>query len=247
MTRQLESKTARLKLAPRKKPYFIAVTPGVSLGYRRNKTAGAWIVRAADGNGGNWMKGFEVADDFQHSDGKTILTLAEAQERARTLARGGNDDKSSGDRPVTVSEAADNYEADLRARGANTYNAEMIRVHIPASLGARPVALLTQKELRTWRNDLVKAGLKPATVDRIGKSMKAALNLASTDDPRISNYKEWKDSLKSLPDGDTAHNIILPDGIVSALVRAAYEDDHELGIFIETLAATGSRKVNCCG
>ena len=81
MTRQLETKTARLKLAPRKKPYFVAVTPGVSLGYRRNKTAGAWIVRAADGHGGNWMKGSGVADDFENANGKTILTFAEAQNR----------------------------------------------------------------------------------------------------------------------------------------------------------------------
>jgi hypothetical protein len=47
-------KTPRLKLAVRKKPYFQQITPGVSLGYRRNMGPGAWIVRVADGSAGNW-------------------------------------------------------------------------------------------------------------------------------------------------------------------------------------------------
>ena len=32
----LETRTARLKLKVRRKPYFLPVAPGVSLGYRRN-------------------------------------------------------------------------------------------------------------------------------------------------------------------------------------------------------------------
>jgi hypothetical protein len=60
--------TARLRLLVRKKPYFVVVAPGVGLGYRRNRTAGSWVVRAADGKGGNWTQAFACADDFEDAN-----------------------------------------------------------------------------------------------------------------------------------------------------------------------------------
>ena len=60
---QLETRTARLKLKLRKKPYMVRVAPGVRLGYRRNSVTGTWSVIAADGKSGNWIKKFGVADD----------------------------------------------------------------------------------------------------------------------------------------------------------------------------------------
>jgi hypothetical protein len=86
-----EAQTARLKLSLRKKPYFIAVAPGVGLGYRRNKTAGSWVVRWADGRGSNWTQAFAVADDFEDANGTDVLSFWQAQDRARTLAGGGRD------------------------------------------------------------------------------------------------------------------------------------------------------------
>jgi hypothetical protein len=52
---KLESATARRKLALRKKPYFVRLSPGIALGYRRNAGAGTWTVRVADG-GAEWTK-----------------------------------------------------------------------------------------------------------------------------------------------------------------------------------------------
>ena len=88
---RLETRTARLKSAVRKKPYFVAIGPGVGLGYRRNKTAGSWVVRAADGKGGNWTQAFAVADDFEDANGTDVFNFWQAQERARAVARGGRD------------------------------------------------------------------------------------------------------------------------------------------------------------
>ena len=49
---QLETRTARLKLARRKKPHaFTTISPGIALGFRRNQGAGTWVVRVADGSG----------------------------------------------------------------------------------------------------------------------------------------------------------------------------------------------------
>ena len=48
----LDSRNARLKLEQSRKPRFVSVGQGLSLGYRRNKTAGTWVFRKADGSGG---------------------------------------------------------------------------------------------------------------------------------------------------------------------------------------------------
>ena len=143
---------------------------------------------------------------------------------------------------ITVKEAVDNYEADLAARGAQKDNATAIRRNLSDALAAKPVALLTEKELRTWRNGIVKRGLKPASADRVARVFKAALHLAASDDPRIINVTAWKNGLKRLPDGDTARNVILSDQTVSAVVRASYDDEHELGVLIDVLAETGARE-----
>src|SRR6266699_1243782 len=101
---KLETRTARLKSAARKKPYFVAVAPGVGLGYRRNKTAGSWVLRVADGKGGNWTQVFAVADDFEDANGTDVLSFWQAQDRARLLARGGSDSDDDGGKPVTVAQ-----------------------------------------------------------------------------------------------------------------------------------------------
>ena len=42
---KLENRSARLRLARRKKPYSVPIMRGVHLLYRRNKTAGPFMVR----------------------------------------------------------------------------------------------------------------------------------------------------------------------------------------------------------
>src|SRR5262249_50211440 len=93
----LETRTARLKLAQQRKPYWITVAPGISLGYRRNAGPGAWNVRAADGKGGNWIKGFAIADDHEDANGTSVLDYWLAADKAKALARGQDADAG---RPV---------------------------------------------------------------------------------------------------------------------------------------------------
>jgi integrase len=236
---KLENRTGRLQLPVRKKPYFVAISPGISLGYRRNRVAGVWIVRAADGAGGNWIKRFAVADDHEEANGTTVLTFWQAQDRARTIARR---DAGNGDRPATVGEALDHYETDLLARGGDTNNVTRVRAHMPSSLAAKTVALLGARELRSWRDGLVKRGLAPASADRTARALKAALTLAANDDPRITNNAAWRVGLKRLPDAESTRNVILPDKAVRDLVTAAYDEaGPDFGLFIEVLAVTGAR------
>ena len=107
---------------------------------------------------------------------------------------------------------------------------------------AKTVSLLTAKDLRQWRNSMVKRGVKTATANRVARSFKACLNLAAADDPRISD-KAWRNGLKKLPDNDNdVRNVILSDEQTRAVIAACYVDGEEFGRFIETLAGTGARE-----
>ena len=181
---QIENRTNRLKLAVRRKPYFVTVAPRIGLGYRRNQITGAWVVRAADGHGGNWTKVFAIADDHEEANGTTVLNFWQAQDRAREIARGG---EGTGDRPATVAETLDHYEGNLRARGGDLGNVRRVRFNLPDTLAAKTVALLGSRELRQWRDGLVKRGMLPSSADRTARALKAALTLAADDDPRITN------------------------------------------------------------
>jgi integrase len=236
----LETRTARLKLAVRKKPYTARVAPGVRLGYRRNATAGTWSVIAADGRGGNWMKAFGRADDFEEANDNLILTFWQAQDKARVLARGSKD-SGDDDKPVTVSQALERYEADLKTRNADPRNVERVRAHLPHTLAAKTVALLSMRELRHWRDGLIKKGLAPATVKRTGKAFKAALNLVADQDTRLTNRSAWQVGLASLPDAESSRNVILPDDVVLRIIESAYEEGPQFGLFVETAAVTGAR------
>src|SRR5689334_16549233 len=61
---KLETRSARLRLPVAKKPVFVKIAASIGLGYRRNQTAGTWVVRVADGRGGNWTKAIGIADDL---------------------------------------------------------------------------------------------------------------------------------------------------------------------------------------
>jgi integrase len=237
----LQTPTSRARLAPRGKPYKIALLPGVHLGYRRAQSGtGAWVVIAANGKGGYWTDAFAHADDKQPADGQAVLNYEQAALKARALARG--DANAAADRPVTISEALDAYEADLTARGRNAYNARLVRSHLPAHLAAQPLSQVTAKMLRAWRDGLIKAGMLPATVNRTLKPARAAFTLAATLDPRAAaNAQAWRTGLAEIPGTVTARDAVLTDKQVQAVVAAAYEISPALGLYVQVHAEVGAR------
>ena len=127
----LESRSARLRLKIRRRPYSgPSLARGISLMYRRNKTNGTWVLKASDGHGAYWTKGFALADDFEDADAKNVLTFYQAQDAAKKLARG--EDGSADNAPITVDGALTAYKTDLISRNANPYNAEHPRCTSPA-------------------------------------------------------------------------------------------------------------------
>jgi hypothetical protein len=155
----LENRTQRLRLPVRRKSYSvqIAVRPAIRLAYRRNLGGGTWSVMAE-----GWIKAFATADDFEDTNGATVLTYHEAVDRARQLARGSREADNSG-RPVTLAEALDRYEADLKARGGCLKNVNRVRANLPDALAAKAVSLLVAREFREWRDDMLER-MVPASV-----------------------------------------------------------------------------------
>jgi integrase len=232
----------------------------VSLGYRRNATAGTWVARVADGRGGNWTKGIGSADDHDEANGDTVLDYWQAQDRAKQVARGGKDQTIAApvavETATTLRTALNRYEADLRTRGGDVGNAIRVRRHLNDAMLDRPVAELSLNALRVWRDGLTAKKrrksddtgdepkgdpLAPSGVNRLCTGLKAALNLAADLDVGITSRRAWEQGLASLPGAEEARNVVLPDAEILKLVALAPTQGTDFALLIEGLAVTGAR------
>jgi integrase len=239
--KNLQTATARARLTPRGKPYEHRLLPGVHLAYRAStRGTGAWIVIAADGKGGRWQSVFAHADDKQEADGVAVLDYEQAANKARALARG--DANAAADRPVTIAEAVDAYAIDLAGRGRRPYNAAHVRSHLPLQLGPQPLSQVTSKQLRGWRDALVKGGVLPITVNRLMKSACAAFTLAAKLDRRVAaNREAWRVGLEQFTGAVKARDTVLTDKQVAAVVAEAYRMSDAFGLYVQAHAETGAR------
>ncbi|WP_271598892.1 tyrosine-type recombinase/integrase [Bradyrhizobium sp. CCBAU 45384] len=210
----------------------------MSLLYRRNRTHGTWVVKASNGHGTYWTKAVGFADDYDDSNGNDVLDFFQAQDAAKRLARGGSGTSDSA--PATVDAALTAYEADLKARASNPYNAQWPRNHLTKVLLAKPVALLTSTELQKWRDGLL-TKMAPSTINRLAGCLCAALELAARHDQRVKNKRSWDVGLAGLPDAQEARNVVLSDQKVREFVAHAYALNDKLGLLVDTLAITGAR------
>jgi integrase len=235
----LESRSARLKLSIRRRPYGgPSLARGITLMYRRHRTSGSWVLKAGDGHGAYWTKAFALADDFEDADAKSVLTFYQAQDQAKKLARG--DDVGTDSALVTVDGALKAYKLDLEARDANPYNADWPRLHLTCGLLTKPVAMLAATELKKWRDGLL-GTMAPSTINRLCGCLCAALEQAAQHDKRIQNRDAWETGLAGLPNAQDVRNVIISDEKVLEFVAAAYVLDHQLGLLTDTLAITGAR------
>ena len=233
----LETRSARLRLPVSVKPTFVRVAKGLGLGYRRNKSGGVWVMRVADGKRSNWLRTIGAADDFTEADGGDVLNFWQAQDKVRSLARAG---RAGTAEPITVAQALDAYQADLKTRGAEIANVQRIRAHMTNGLANKLITLLTPRELRGWRDGLIER-MSPASVNRAGFALKAALNLAARQDEQVISRRAWQEGLALIPNATNDRNVILADNVIRDLVAEAHNDSREFGRFVEVAAVTGAR------
>ncbi len=183
---RLQSREARLRLEPRREPYWRTIQVGRAIGYRKAAAgkAGTWIARYYDPahETTRQHRALGPADDLLDATADaTSLSFAAAQEAARAwfaaLARAGG--KSAA--PVTVADALAAYLADYVARGGKALpeTKRAINAHILPKLGERKLGELTTATIRAWHRALATA---PARVRRKAKATKIATR-APSDDP----------------------------------------------------------------
>jgi integrase len=232
----LESRSARLKLPVSSKPNWITIGPGLGVGYRRNKTAGNWVARIADGKGGYSTRNIGTADDYAEANNAEVLNYFQAQAKARQLVNGSAVQASV----TTVNEALKQYAADIRTRGGDGGNASRLRSHLSPAMLRKPVALLSTAELRRWRDSLVK-DLAASTVNRISAVFKAALNHIADQDERLTSRRAWEIGLATIANAEQSRNVILSEDVVRLIVIEARRVGTEFGLLVEVAAVTGAR------
>jgi integrase len=241
--RNLGSREARARLKPRGVPYFRSLDRKLHLGYRRLRgKAGTWWARHYIGDQQYAVEPIGTADDQSEADGREILDFYQAQNRARAaMATRNLASASAGEdgQVITVDRALARYEENLKARGAEAANAGRVRVHLTQSLSERPIALLTAHGLETWRNGLLEK-MAPATANRTCRGLIAALNLAAAGIPNQSR-DAWKVGLKAIPDASKDRNVVITDAEIGRIVREAAKEGPEFALYVEVVAATGSR------
>src|SRR5262245_26417553 len=104
----VETKTARQRLEVRWKPYWVRLSGGISLGYRRSVGPGSWSVRISDGKRGNSIKRIASADDAEAANGKAIMSFMQARDAALRLGRG-ETDETKPEAVLTLKDAIDTY------------------------------------------------------------------------------------------------------------------------------------------
>lgn len=178
---RLDTRTARLKLAVRREPYWRSIQEGRAIGYRRlpGGKAGTWIARHYAPADGRSYQSLGSADDLLEADGGGTLTFAQAQAKAAAWFREIERTAGRVAQPITVREAMDAYMADYLARGGKAERdmRTTIAAHILPALGDKKVADLTLATIRAWHHRLAAA---PARL-RSGKKAKQA-NIRKAED-----------------------------------------------------------------
>ncbi len=243
--RKLDSKTARLKLKPRSRPYFTSIERKLLLGYVRQPGSlpGRWVSQREterDENGyvKRKIRTLALADDYADADGRTILS--EKQARAAALER-----PIAGADSYTTKEAAAAYLDHVEAESGTAARKDAkqrIDLHVLPVFGDRRVGDITAKEWKRWRDSLVTRKKDPvtrSTANRIWANTKAMLNLAKSEG-LVADDAEWR-GLKKLPEGDTARKVHFDATQVQRLVDAARAFDAPFADFLTAGFLTGAR------
>lgn len=162
---KFDTATARLKLSPRREPYWRAIEPGFALGYRRIAgKGGTWIARHyAPETRKLTYKAVGAADDYAQADGREFLTFAQAQMGGRhwlaelARAEAGGVDLS---KPYTVGDALDDYLKHYVTEGGRAEVAARRAIDnlIRPAVGNTPLAKLTHAQVKGFRDGLAEIG-----------------------------------------------------------------------------------------
>jgi integrase len=260
----LETRTARHRLAVRHKPYFRLIEPGLHLGYRRLNGPGTWLARRYVSDGRYVTENLRtadgalvLADDYADSDGDRILNFAQAQQ----ATRGPRAQQSSG--AYVVGDAVDDYLRFLANDGRASHSVRDTRHRVEAfirpQLGSIKLSTLTTDRLRRWRDEVVKTPprlrtkngdkqkhrdvigedakrARRASANRVWTTLRAALNHAFLNG-KVESDLAWR-KLKPFHRVEAARIRYLSVAEAKRLLNACDPDFRRL---VQAALATGAR------
>jgi integrase len=261
---KLETRAARDRLKPREKPHWRTIIPqALHLGYRRRRSsaAGYWVERRyvrRDGPGSPYrVETIGLADDYQDANGETVLSYAQAQQRAIERREALDGPKGA----LTVRGAVEAY---LEFLETNRKSAEDARYRAAAlilpQLGDAEVGTLKTETIRAWLNKMVKQAprlrtrkgkkqqhremgddpetlrRRKATANRTLTVLKAALNRAWRDG-RVPSDTAWR-RVEPFEDVDAARVHYLSVAEAQRLTNAA---DPDFRALVLAALQTGAR------
>lgn len=162
-TANFQSRSRRAQLSLRHAPYWVGIGErGKCVGYRRAQEwqPGVWLARLyAEGRWIQHRLGF--ADDHDAADGRRVLTLLQAKEKALTWFPAARSEAEGESRPrgkYKVHDALADYFADQRREGRKEPNVRRsecsANAHIEPILGDVAVERLTIGRIKKWMGDL---------------------------------------------------------------------------------------------
>jgi hypothetical protein len=157
---KISTRSARLRLAGRREPYWTVLSEGCALGYRRGLNGGTWVARFRAENGRQRYASLGAADDARDGDNLTVYSFAQAQTKAGQFftqkAMEASGDVGLTDKPPTVADALTHYHAAYARRNGKslTRMESSARTYILPALGPVLICKLTRRRLEQWHNEI---------------------------------------------------------------------------------------------
>lgn len=253
---QLQSRSAREDL--RQGLHWRSIDPDVTLGYRKGKRGGRWLVRWYAGNKKYRQAPLGTADD-RLAVGTLSYEEALRAARDKVCALRKAEQEASLEPLPTVGDAIRSYIAlrdarstQLAGRPIKSDASSNLGKHVlrSSTLAGQRLDEITEEDLRAWRQEL-SSSLKRVSRVRTATNLKAALNAAYRPH-RKRLPPDFAESVRlglSFEDEGPSfeerarENQILDDAEVRAIISTAIETDldGDMARLVILLAATGAR------
>jgi integrase len=205
---KLDTRLARARLPAKKSAYWVSISRGFGVGYRKGAKGGMWLAKVVDGEFRQEAT-LGAADDALDADGERVLDYAQAQAKARDWLVSLHGEAKVG--PYTVDRCLEDYIADYRRRGGKALDRLEIttKAFIRPQLGASEVATLTAGAIRQWHAKIAQA---PPRLRSRRAAEQQRVREIDTDDPNAVRQRR------------ASANRIL--GVLKAALSLAFREGH---------------------
>ncbi len=249
---------ARSKLAARREPYWVEVTPGTAVGYYKGERDAGWFVRQRVG-GAYRKQRLGTPDDHVKADGEIVLSYKEAVTQAVSLQL---DERRPAPRHysdgTTLNDVFDQYLADrqlnpggrfgrLMPKSTATVSRGAWNLRVRDSIGVKLVTALDAKALRLWLTGQVanpatnrgkalpfdpadhdQVRARRSTANRILTSIKASLTWARRHEVLPATMPDWWRDVQPFALGDEGEPRMLEADEITRLLNASPPDLRDL-------------------